>query len=301
MSFKNLKRNNKKFDTLVEAGAAMAGGGTKSYKDDRFWEPTVDKAGNGYAVIRFLPAPDGEELPWQLFWDHGFKGPTGLWYFERSLTSLGQDDPVGELNGELWNDSEDDNSPGKKQARKQKRKLHYVSNIEVISDPANPENDGKRFMFKYGKKIFDKIMSSMQPEFEDEEAVNPFDFWEGANFKIKIRKVEGWRNYDKSEFDKPSVLSEDDDVLEKIYNELYSLEEYAKGPEHYKTYDQLKAKLNKVLALNGQTARLADEQEEAPAPEQKEIEPQTAESTSYDDDDEEDDSMAEFRRLAAED
>ena len=187
MSFANLKSSRgSSFDKLVKAAEAVS---TKtessSYGDDRLWKPTRDKAGNGYAVIRFLPAQEGEDLPWVRYWDHGFKGPTGLWYIENSLTSIGQEDPVSEMNSVLWNSGRDED---KTIARERKRRLHYVSNVLVISDPSNPENEGKVFLYKFGKKIFDKIMESMQPAFEDEEPINPYDFWEGADFKIKIRK-----------------------------------------------------------------------------------------------------------------
>ena len=245
MSFANLKGRSADISKLVQAAEA-AGGGQQEKKytntDDRYWKPEVDKSGNGYAVIRFLPACEGEDLPWVKYWDHGFKGPTGLWYIENSLTTLGQNDPVSEMNSALWNTGRDED---KKIVRERKRRLHYVSNIMVISDPANPQNEGKTFMFRYGKKIFDKIMDVMQPEFQDEDPVNPFDFWEGANFKLKIRNVEGYRNYDKSEFDGPSQLA-DDEKLETIYNGLFSLQEVV-DPKNFKTYEELKAKLNRVL------------------------------------------------------
>ena len=196
MSFANLKKNRDQISKLLQAAEAV-GGSTekKSYEDNRFWKPTVDKVGNGYAVIRFLPAAECNDLPWARYGDHGFKGPTGLWYIERSLTSTGQQDPVGELNSKLWNSGID---ADKEIARDRKRRLHYVSNVMVVNDPANPANEGKVFMYQYGKKIFDKIMDLMQPTFADEKPVNPFDFWEGADFKLKIRQVEGYRNYDKS-------------------------------------------------------------------------------------------------------
>ena len=249
MSFANLKSSRgSSIDKLVKAAEAVSTKTeTKSYDDDRFWKPTRDKAGNGYAVIRFLPAQEGEDLPWVRYWDHGFKGPTGLWYIENSLTSIGQDDPVSESNGLLWNSGRDED---KAVARDRKRRLHYVSNILVVSDPSNPENEGKIFLYKFGKKIFDKIMESMQPAFEDETPINPYDFWEGAEFKIKIRKVEGWVNYDKSEFAKPAALFEgDEERLEDVYGKLYSLQDFLK-PENYKTYDELKAKMNKVLGVD---------------------------------------------------
>ena len=216
----------------------------KTYGDDRLWKPTVDKAGNGYAVIRFLPAPDGEDLPWVRYWDHGFKGPSGKWYIENSLTSIGQQDPVSEMNTQLWNSGIESD---KQVARERKRRLHYVSNILVISDTASPENEGKVFLYKYGKKIFDKIMDVMQPQFEDEQPVNPFDFWAGANFKLKIRQVEGYRNYDKSEFDSSTELFDGDDAkLETVFGSSNSLKEFV-DPSTYKTYGELKKKLYDVL------------------------------------------------------
>ena len=244
MSFANLKKNRDQISKLLQAAEATGGGGEKkSYEDNRFWKPTVDKVGNGYAVIRFLPAAEGNDLPWVRYWDHGFKGPTGLWYIERSLTSIGQPDPVGELNSKLWNSGVD---ADKEIARDRKRRLHYVSNVLVVSDPANPDNEGKVFMYQFGKKIFDKIMDLMQPTFADEKPVNPFDFWEGADFKLKIRQVEGYRNYDKSEFASPAPLSDDDIKLEGYYNSMYNLSEF-NDPANYKTYDELKVKLGKVL------------------------------------------------------
>ena len=250
MSFANLKSSRgSSIDKLVKAAEAVSTPKTESnsYEDDRFWKPTRDKAGNGFAVIRFLPAQEGEDLPWVRYWDHGFKGPTGLWYIENSLTSIGQQDPVSEMNSVLWNSGRDED---KATARERKRRLHYVSNVLVVSDPSNPENEGKVFLYKFGKKIFDKIMDVMQPQFADEEPVNPYDFWEGADFKIKIRKVEGWINYDKSEFSAPSALYEgDEERLEEVYNKLYSLQDFLK-PENYKTYDELKMKLNRVLGVD---------------------------------------------------
>ena len=245
MSFENLKRNRDNISKLIKAAEATSSGGDKkSYADDRIWKPTVDKAGNGYAVIRFLPAPEGQDLPWVRYWDHGFKGPTGLWYIENSLTSIGQNDPVGELNSRLWNTGNDSD---KEKARSQKRRLHYVTNILVLQDPSSPENEGKVFIYQFGKKIFDKIMDVMQPQFADEEPMNPFDFWEGADFKLKIRNVEGYRNYDKSEFDKPSPLhSSDEAKLESIYGSLFLLNEFT-DPTKYKTYEELQAKLQRVL------------------------------------------------------
>ena len=250
MSFANLKSSRgSSIDKLVKAAEAVSTPKTESnsYDDDRFWKPTRDKAGNGFAVIRFLPAKEGEDLPWVRYWDHGFKGPTGLWYIENSLTSIGQQDPVSEMNSVLWNSGRDED---KAIARERKRRLHYVSNVMVISDPSNPENEGKVFLYKFGKKIFDKLMDVMQPQFADEEPVNPYDFWEGADFKIKIRKVEGWINYDKSEFSAPSALFEGDEArLEEVYNKLHSLQDFLE-PGNYKSYDELKMKLNRVLGVD---------------------------------------------------
>ena len=257
MSFDKLKQNRaKNMNKLVEAATKVSGGGEKkSYGDDRFWKPTVDKAGNGYAVIRFLPASANDDLPWVRYWDHGFQGPTGLWYIENSLTTLGQNDPVSEMNSVLWNSGREED---KELARKRKRRLHYVSNIYVVSDPSNPENEGKTFLYQYGKKIFDKIMDIMQPQFEDESPVDPFDFWSGANFKLKIREVERFRNYDKSEFADPAPLLEDDVKLEKIYNSLHRLGELVE-PANFKSYAELKARLNRVLGEEAVDMTTAEE------------------------------------------
>ena len=297
MSFENLKRNRDQINKLLSAAESV--GGTqekKSYGDDRIYKPAVDKAGNGYVVLRFLPAPEGEDLPWVRYWDHGFKGPTGMWYIERSLTSIGQPDPVGELNSRLWNTGVE---ADKDRARTQKRRLHYVTNVQIISDPANPENEGKVFLYQFGKKIFDKIMDVMQPAFQDETPVNPFDFWEGANFKLKIRNVEGYRNYDKSEFESPSQLA-DDDKLEEIYGKLHPLNEFT-DPKNYKTYDELKAKLMRVLGEEVEAGaptlkQEAQMNEPAPAPL---LEPVTADEIPFDTD--EDDTMSYFAKLANDD
>lgn len=303
MSFANLKSRSADISKLVSAAEAAGGGSQdkKSYGDDRYWRPQVDKSGNGYAVIRFLPAPEGEDLPWVKYWDHGFKGPTGMWYIENSLTTLNQNDPVSEMNSALWNSGRDED---KKIVRERKRRLHYVSNIMVISDPANPQNEGKTFMFRYGKKIFDKIMDVMQPEFQDEDPVNPFDFWEGASFKLKIRNVEGYRNYDKSEFDSPAQLAEDE-RLEQIYSGLYSLQEVI-DPKNFKSYDELKTKLARVLGEEGgvfttaeavslDTTASAPSYAAAPEPVAAAApEPMATDSASDDDDD----TLSYFSRLA---
>lgn len=296
MSFENLKRNRDQINKLINAAESVGGSGEKkSYGDDRFWKPTVDKAGNGYAVLRFLPAPEGEDLPWVRYWDHGFKGPTGMWYIEKSLTSIGQPDPVGELNSRLWNTGFD---ADKEKAREQKRRLHYVTNVYVVSDSANPENEGKVFLYQFGKKIFDKIMDVMQPSFADEEPINPFDFWNGANFKLKIRNVEGYRNYDKSEFESPSQLA-DDDKLEDVYGKLNSLNEFT-DPSNYKTYDELKAKLMRVLGEEVEAGAPTLKQEaQLNEPAASKFEPVTADEVPFDTD--EDDTMSYFAKLANDD
>jgi len=252
-SFANLKRSRNDLDKLTKAIEDSTSPTSKeagSKDDTRLWQPTVDKAGNGMAVIRFLPAPavDGDDaLPWVRRFDHGFQGPGG-WYIENSLTTLGQKDPVSEYNTTLWNSGIEAN---KEIARKQKRRLHYIANILVVSDPSNPSNEGQIKLFKFGKKIFDKITEAMNPEFADETPINPFDMWEGANFKLKIRNVEGYRNYDKSEFaDKSALLDGDDEKLEALWKKEYSLKEFTE-PSNFKSYEVLKAKLDKVLGFDG--------------------------------------------------
>ena len=291
MSFANLKSaRGSSIDKLVNAAQAVnEKTETKSYADDRFWKPTQDKAGNGYAVIRFLPAKEGEDLPWVRYWDHGFKGPSGLWYIENSLTSINQADPVSESNGLLWNSGREED---KQTARDRKRRLHYVSNVMVVSDSANPDAEGKVFLYKFGKKIFDKIMDVMQPQFADEDPVNPFDFWEGADFKLKIRKVEGWTNYDKSEFSAPSALAGgNDEELENIYSKIYSLSDFM-DPKNYKSYNELKAKLNRVLGVDAGETMEAPEVHYAAAPSEIVAEPSpVAESND-------DDTLSYFAKLA---
>jgi hypothetical protein len=308
-SFDSLKKNRNK--SLEKLNAQLDKMSAKSYTDPhegKFWKPTRDKAGNGFAIIRFLPPSAGEEMPFVRMWDHGFQGPTGLWYIENSLSTINQTDPVAELNSKLWNASNDDESPERKQARKQKRRLKYVSNIYVIKDSGNPDNDGKVFLYAYGKKIFDKLNDLMNPQYEDETAVNPFDLWEGANFRLKIRQFEGYPNYDKSEFDKPAPLFEDDDEMEAVWKQQHSLNELL-DPKHFKTYDELKAKLYRVLALtadsvDGSRSAMDDIDEDlnmsnlgktSSAPEMKAA--PAASSNSYDEDDD-DDSLALFKELA---
>jgi hypothetical protein len=217
---------------------------SKSYEDDRFWKLEADKAGNGTAVIRFLPRVEGDELPWVKIFSHGFKGPTGKWYIENSLTTLNQNDPVGELNTQLWNSGSDAN---KEIARTQKRRLHFISNVLIVSDPKHPENEGKVMLFKYGKKIFDKIMNKAKPTFEDEKPVNVFDLWEGANFKLRMRKVEGYPNYDESTFSDPAPVKPTDEEILKVVNAQHKLSEFI-DPKNFKSYEELKAKLDSVLS-----------------------------------------------------
>ena len=248
MSLQALKKNRKAAIEKLANTAKDEGGGKKSYGDDRYWAVKRDKAGNASAVIRFLPAPDGEEVPWVRYWDHGFQGPSGRWYIENSLTTIGKDDPVSDYNSEIWNrpGSEEDKKADHALVRQRKRRLHYVSNIYVVKDSANPENEGKVFLYKYGKKIFDKINDVMDPKFEDQDAVNPFDLWDGANFRLRVCKEAGWVNYDKSEFASPSALHKDDEVLEDIYSKVHSLEALL-DPKNYKSYGELKEKFIAVL------------------------------------------------------
>ena len=255
MSFADLKKQSslgsltQKLVKEVEKMNTTGGGG-----DDRLWKPELDKTGNGYAVIRFLPSPDGEDIPWAKLYSHAFQGPGG-WYIENSLTTNGGKDPVSDYNRELWNSG---NEADKDTVRKQKRKLSYYSNIYVVKDQVNPQNEGKVFLFKYGKKIFDKVMEAMQPEFEDETPINPFDFWQGANFKLKIVKKDGDWNYDKSEFDAVSPLLDDDDALEALWKKQYSLTAVT-APDQFKTYDVLEKRLKYVLGQGRPAPRRLDE------------------------------------------
>lgn len=244
MSFAALKKNsNSSFEKLTRELEKVASSQQSSSNDDRFWKPELDKSSNGYAVIRFLPAPDGEDLPWAKLFSHAFQGPGG-WYIENSLTTINKSDPVGEMNRELWNSGRDSD---KEIARKQKRKLSYYSNIYVVRDPLHPENEGKVFLFKFGKKIYDKIICAMQPEFEDETPINPFDFWAGADFKLKIKKVAGYWNYDSSEFASISTLGDfDDDQLEEVYSKTNSLVAFTEQ-SNFKTYEELQKRLTTVL------------------------------------------------------
>ena len=269
----------------------------KSYVDERLWKPEVDKSGNGYAVIRFLPAVKGEDLPWAKVWSHAFQGPTGQWFIENSLTTIGQKDPVSEMNTAYWNSGVESD---KEIARKQKRKLQYFANIYVVSDPKHPENEGKVFLYRFGKKIFDKCMEAMQPAFEDETPINPFDFWEGANFKLKIRKVDGYWNYDKSEFAAPSALFDDDDALDKLWGTQYSLAEFT-APTNFKSYDELKTRLDTVLAGTTTVGNVTSVMEDEPVETTVTVDTKESPAPTVDvSDDEEDDSIDYFQKLADE-
>ena len=260
MSFSALKKSSGKFDKLQnELEKLNTPTSTSSFQDDRFWKPELDKSGNGYAIIRFLPQAADEELPWVRLWNHAFKGPGG-WYIENSLTTINKKDPVSEYNTELWNSG---NESDKDIARKQKRVLKYFANIYVVSDAKHPENEGKVMLFRFGKKIFDKITEAMNPEFADEEALNPFDLWKGADFKLKIRKVDGYWNYDKSEFAAPSQLLETDEELEEVWNKEHSLKAFV-APDQFKSYDELKEKLNRVLTGSGVGSATVSDITEAP-------------------------------------
>jgi hypothetical protein len=288
---------------------------TSNGADERLWKPEMDKTGVGSATIRFLPAPDGEEVPWVKMYSHAFQG-NGGWYIENSLTTVGQKDPVSEYNRGLWNTG---NEKDKETVRKQKRKLSYYSNIYVVKDPANPSNEGKVFLFKYGKKIFDKILNAMQPEFDDEDPINPFDFWQGANFKIKIVKKDGYWNYDKSEFDRVGPLLDDDDALETLWKKEYSLSAVT-APDQFKTYEELERRMNMVLGLGGTTtptqsravAEQEDEYESYSKPVSRESKVMEELEDSYNrskspalpkitsDDEDEDDALSYFQKLAEE-
>ena len=294
MSFANLKKQSKLGSLtakLVKEVEKLNTNGASG--DDRLWKLEVDKSGNGYAVIRFLPAPDGEDLPFVKLYSHAFQGPGG-WYIENSLTTLGGKDPVSEYNSQLWNNGTD---AGKDAARKQKRKLTYISNIYVVKDPANPENEGKVFLYKYGKKIFDKLTAAMQPEFEDEEAIDPFDFWQGANFKLKAKNVAGYRNYDSSEFTAVTPLLDDDDALEAVWKKESSLKEFVEA-DQFKSYDDLKKRLEYVLGSKRPTSSIEEEDTDRGAAEELVTAAVSTTPSSVNEDD--DDALSYFQKLAEE-
>ena len=303
MSLSDLKKSNSNFDFLQKELEKIANPEKEktSYQEDtRYWRAAVDKAGNGYAVVRFLPAIEGEELPWVRVFSHGFQGPSGRWYIENSLTTLGKSDPVSDANNELWNSGSEAN---KELARKRKRRLNYISNILVVKDPANPENEGKTFLFKYGKKIFDKINDVMFPAFADEQAINPFDFWKGANFKLKIRKVEGFTNYDKSEFEGITELFEgDDDKIDAVWKAEHALQQFV-DPSNFKPYEELKKKFDEIIgntsgAVSNVTETVLDHAEKfGPAGGADDIPIEQPVST----DEKSDDAMSYFKKLAEQD
>jgi len=244
-SFKEMKKNRMaNLESLSKQVEKLAE--KPSYEDERIWKLERDKTGNGYAVIRFLPASENEDVPWVRVWTHGFKGPGG-WYIENSLTTLGKDDPVSKANTALWNSGIDSD---KNIARDRRRKLNYYSNIYVVEDSLNSENEGKVFLFRYGKKIFEKITGVMNPEFQDETPINPFDLWEGANFKLKMRQVDGFPNYDKSEFTDVCPLAEDEKKLEEVWKSQYSLSEIV-DEKNFKSYAELESRFNTVIAHEG--------------------------------------------------
>ena len=297
MDFENLKNSQSNFDKLtkqIEANLNPEDNAkTKNkYQDDRLWKPELDKTGNGYAVLRFLPATSGEEMPWQRVWSHAFQDKGG-WFIENSLTTLNQKDPVSEENTRLWNTGVDSD---KEIARKRKRKLSYYANVLIVSDPKHPENEGQVKLFKFGKKIFDKITEAMQPAFEDETPINPFDFWKGANFKLKIRKVDGYWNYDKSEFEGVSQIKENDEDIKSIWSKQYPLNPFV-DPSNFKTYDELKEKLNRVIMGQRNTETV----------ENVDLPPHTTTSVPSGSDvkstpaSDEDDTMSYFSKLADED
>jgi len=290
-SFAELKRSSQSsLDKLLQETNKLTSNSENSNRDDnRFWKPELDKTGNGYAVIRFLPAVSGEDMPWTRVWSHAFQG-TGGWYIENSLTTLNQKDPVSEENTRLWNTGVESD---KEIARKRKRKLSYFANILVVSDPKNPQNEGQVKLFKFGKKIFDKIAEKMSPAFDDEKAINPFDFWEGANFKLKIRKVDGYWNYDKSEFEAVAKVADSDDAIKTIWEKQYALKPFL-APDNFKTYDELKEKLIRVIS----GTRKAETVENVDLPPQTngsvKSKPVSAPSASDDDDD----TLSYFSKLA---
>jgi len=292
MSFDSLRKQSKLgslTDKLVKEVEKM--NSSPGSTDDRYWKAELDKTGVGSATVRFLPAPDGEELPWVKVYSHAFQGPGG-WYIENSLTTSGGKDPVSDYNRTLWNSG---NESDKDTVRKQKRKLSYYSNIYVVKDPLHPENEGRVFLFKYGKKIFDKILEAMQPEFDDETPINPFDFWQGANFKLKIVKKDGFWNYDKSEFDKVVPLLDDDDALEALWKKEYSLSAIT-APDQFKSYEDLERRLKTVLGHKRPQAPRLDEEvsnEELPPRPEEQVAANVASASS-----DEDDALSYFQKLA---
>jgi hypothetical protein len=275
---------------------------TKKSGDENFWKPTVDKAGNGSAIIRFLPAPDGEDVPFIRYWDHGFQGPSGKWYIEKSLTTIGEKDPVSEYNSKLWKESDNDDSPQRKQARKQKRRLHYIANIYVVKDPGNPENNGKVFLYDFGKKIFEKINAVMHPVedgIEDATPINPFDMWTGANFYLRMRQVDGYRSYETSSFGESKPLLNDDKALEEIWKQEYPLKSFL-DPSKFKSFADLDRRLREVLELSVQPASEDEQSKIAEPPSMKVAAAKTSPKKNSTEDDEDEEDLSFFRKLAEE-
>ena len=286
MSLDNIRKNNSLDKLLGAVTKENQPQEKKSYTDERLWKPELDKSGNGYAVLRFLQAVHGEELPWAKVYSHAFQGPTGQWYIENSLTTVGQKDPVSEYNTALWNTGAESD---KEIARKQKRKLQYYSNVYVVTDPKHPENEGKVFLFRYGKKIYDKLLAAMQPEFQDEKPVNPFDPFSGANFKLKIRKVAGFWNYDTSDFESSSQLFEDEAKIEAVCQKAYPLKEFT-AADNFKSYDELKTRLDIVLSGKTVVGNVAETIAESPVETKTETKETKSETT--------DDTLSYFEKLA---
>ena len=295
MDFESLKTSSSGFDKLTKALEENLNPEDSKkqnkYQDDRLWKPELDKTGNGYAVLRFLPATSGEDMPWVRLWSHAFQGPGG-WYIENSLTTLGHKDPVSEENTRLWNTGVESD---KGIARNRKRKLSYYSNVLIVSDPAHPENEGQVKLFKFGKKIFDKITEAMQPEFDDETPINPFDFWKGANFKLKIRKVDGFWNYDKSEFEGVSAIADNDDSIKAIWEKQYPLKPFLDA-SNFKSYEELKEKLNRVIT----GTKTTDTVENVDLPSTSTAKVQSNDSASTATASESDDTLDYFSKLAEE-
>ena len=291
-----LKRSRSNLEALTKELSGVVSNQSKvSYVDDRFWKPELDKTGNGYAVLRFLPAVKDEDLPWVKMWSHAFQGPGG-WYIENSLTTLNQKDPVSEENSRLWNTGIE---ADKEIARKRKRKLSYYANVLIVSDPKHPENEGQIKLFKFGKKIFDKITDKMQPQFEDEKPINPFDFWEGADFKLKIRKVDGFWNYDKSEFDSPKPIADNDESIEGIWTKQYPLKPFLEA-SNFKSYDDLKSKLDKVLTGSRSTGTVEDMVTPPSISETPDVSPEAVAGSSSNDSVDDDETLSYFSKLAEE-
>tara|TARA_Y100000004_G_scaffold153661_1_gene177513 strand:- start:61 stop:960 length:900 start_codon:yes stop_codon:yes gene_type:complete len=291
-----LKRSRSNLEALTKELSGVVSNQSKvSYVDDRFWKPELDKTGNGYAVLRFLPAVKDEDLPWVKMWSHAFQGPGG-WYIENSLTTLNQKDPVSEENSRLWNTGIE---ADKEIARKRKRKLSYYANVLIVSDPKHPENEGQVKLFKFGKKIFDKITDKMQPQFEDEKPINPFDFWEGADFKLKIRKVDGFWNYDKSEFDSPKPIADNDETIEGIWTKQYPLKPFLEA-SNFKSYDELKSKLDKVLTGSRSTGTVEDMVTPPSISETPDVSPEAVAGSSSNDSVDDDETLSYFSKLAEE-